>query len=116
MSHVKLPAPRTVGRSDPPGVVDRPVDHGVGEVVGGAGWWLVGGRTLGAGGGEQEGWVRHDPSSFEVPAALWDRPEMVAALSARDVGRVFRLVRQHAGASQTGFMAALRSRWRGRRA
>lgn len=48
--------------------------------------------------------MRHDPSAFEVPPALWDRPETVQALQGRDVGRLFRLLRQYAGASQTGLM------------
>jgi hypothetical protein len=36
-----------------------------------------------------------------VPASLWQRPEMTAALRSRDVQRLFRLLRQYAGASQT---------------
>lgn len=36
-----------------------------------------------------------------VPADLWERPEMVSALTNRDIGHVFRLVRQYAGSSQT---------------
>ncbi|MEV8635655.1 helix-turn-helix domain-containing protein [Streptosporangium sp. NPDC051023] len=32
---------------------------------------------------------------------LWQRPEMLAALRKRDIGYVFRLIRQYAGASQT---------------
>jgi transcriptional regulator with XRE-family HTH domain len=38
---------------------------------------------------------------IKIPAALWDRPDMAEALRDRDIGRVFRLVRQYAGASQT---------------
>jgi transcriptional regulator with XRE-family HTH domain len=37
----------------------------------------------------------------EIPGSLWQRPEMLAALTARDIGRVFHLIRQHAGLSQT---------------
>lgn len=36
-----------------------------------------------------------------IPAALWQQLEMQEALANRDVRRVFHLVRQHAGASQT---------------
>ena len=38
---------------------------------------------------------------IEIPATLWQRAAMTEALSSRDMGRVFRLVRQYAGASQT---------------
>jgi len=38
---------------------------------------------------------------LEIPAALWQRAEMTEALRDRDMGRVLRLVRQYAGASQT---------------
>jgi len=38
---------------------------------------------------------------IEIPASLWQRAEMTEALRDRDMGRVFRLVRQYAGASQT---------------
>ncbi|GAB3903710.1 hypothetical protein GCM10027612_70550 [Microbispora bryophytorum subsp. camponoti] len=38
---------------------------------------------------------------YEVPASLWHRPDMLAALKARDIGAVFRLVRQYGGLSQT---------------
>lgn len=37
----------------------------------------------------------------EIPGSLWQRPEMLAALTARDIGRVFHLIRQHTGLSQT---------------
>ncbi|GAA4077119.1 helix-turn-helix transcriptional regulator [Actinomadura miaoliensis] len=36
-----------------------------------------------------------------IPDSLWQRPQMAEALRARSIGVVFRLVRQHAGASQT---------------
>jgi len=36
-----------------------------------------------------------------IPDSLWRRPEMTEALKARDVGWLFRLLRQYAGASQT---------------
>ncbi|MER6913904.1 helix-turn-helix domain-containing protein [Streptomyces sp. NPDC000594] len=36
-----------------------------------------------------------------VPHELWDRPAMRRALADRDIGAVFRLVRQHTGVSQT---------------
>lgn len=36
-----------------------------------------------------------------VPADLWQRPEMRTALTNRDIGHLFRLVRQYAGVSQT---------------
>ncbi|WP_119731290.1 helix-turn-helix domain-containing protein [Thermomonospora amylolytica] len=38
---------------------------------------------------------------LEVPADLWQRPETLDALRNRDIGRLFRLLRQYAGASQT---------------
>jgi len=38
---------------------------------------------------------------IEIPASLWHRATMTEALGNRDMGRVFRLVRQYAGASQT---------------
>jgi transcriptional regulator with XRE-family HTH domain len=38
---------------------------------------------------------------IEIPATLWQRAAMTEALGSRDMGRVFRLVRQYAGASQT---------------
>jgi hypothetical protein len=41
-----------------------------------------------------------------VPALLWQRPEMVDALRKRDIGRVFRLVQQFTGASQTQIASA----------
>src|SRR5262245_25942024 len=37
----------------------------------------------------------------EIPGTLWDRPEMRGALQVRDFGRVFELLRQYAGLSQT---------------
>ncbi|MEV4582010.1 helix-turn-helix transcriptional regulator [Nonomuraea jabiensis] len=36
-----------------------------------------------------------------VPADLWERPEMLTALTKWDIGHLFRLVRQYAGVSQT---------------
>ena len=36
-----------------------------------------------------------------IPSSLWQRAEMSAALRSRDIGRVFHLVRQFAGMSQT---------------
>ncbi|GAA4640759.1 hypothetical protein GCM10023196_107510 [Actinoallomurus vinaceus] len=41
-----------------------------------------------------------------VPASLWQRPETLDALRNRDIGRVFRLVQQYTGASQTQIAAA----------
>jgi Helix-turn-helix domain len=38
---------------------------------------------------------------INVPAALWDRPDTTDTLRARDVRRLFHLLRQYAGASQT---------------
>ena len=38
---------------------------------------------------------------IQIPASLWQRPETIAALRNRDIGRFFALVRQYAGASQT---------------
>ena len=38
---------------------------------------------------------------IEIPATLWQRAAMTEALGNRDMGRVFQLVRQYAGASQT---------------
>jgi hypothetical protein len=36
-----------------------------------------------------------------IPNSFWQRPETVAALRERDMGRFFALIRQHTGASQT---------------
>ncbi len=36
-----------------------------------------------------------------IPDSLWQRAEMIEALRRRDIGRVFHLLRQYAGASQT---------------
>jgi hypothetical protein len=36
-----------------------------------------------------------------VPPSLWRRPETTQALRSRDVRRLFHLLRQYAGASQT---------------
>jgi transcriptional regulator with XRE-family HTH domain len=36
-----------------------------------------------------------------IPDSLWQRAEMIEALGLRDIGRVFQLLRQYAGASQT---------------
>ncbi len=36
-----------------------------------------------------------------IPADLWQRPDMISALTKRDIGHVFRLIRQFAGCSQT---------------
>lgn len=38
---------------------------------------------------------------INVPAVLWERPDTVDVLRARDVRRLFHLLRQYAGASQT---------------
>jgi len=38
---------------------------------------------------------------IEIPASLWERPETRAALRSHDTQRLFLLVRQYAGASQT---------------
>ncbi len=38
---------------------------------------------------------------IQIPASLWERPEIIAALRNRDIGRFFALVQQYAGASQT---------------
>jgi transcriptional regulator with XRE-family HTH domain len=38
---------------------------------------------------------------LRIPAGFWQRPDVLAALDERDIGTVFRLLRQHAGASQT---------------
>ena len=40
-----------------------------------------------------------DPLS--IPPSLWDRPDTLAALRDRDVGRLFQLVYKYGGASQT---------------
>ncbi|WP_433509927.1 helix-turn-helix domain-containing protein [Nonomuraea sp. CA-143628] len=37
----------------------------------------------------------------EIPGSIWRRADMFAALQARDIGNVFRLIRQYAGLSQT---------------
>ena len=36
------------------------------------------------------------PIQIEIPATLWQRAAMTEALSNRDMGRVFQLVRQYA--------------------
>ncbi|GAA4182432.1 hypothetical protein GCM10022252_08350 [Streptosporangium oxazolinicum] len=36
-----------------------------------------------------------------IPLELWQRPETLTALRARDIGQLFRLIRQHTGFSQT---------------
>ncbi|WP_160161027.1 helix-turn-helix transcriptional regulator [Actinomadura sp. K4S16] len=36
-----------------------------------------------------------------IPESLWERPQMTQALTSRDIGTVFHLLRQYAGASQT---------------
>ncbi|MEV6926728.1 helix-turn-helix domain-containing protein [Dactylosporangium sp. NPDC051485] len=38
---------------------------------------------------------------IHLPAEFWDRDDVCAALAARDMGTLFRLVRQYSGASQT---------------
>ena len=38
---------------------------------------------------------------LEIPAAFWTRPDTVDALHRRDIGRLFKLLSQYAGASQT---------------
>ena len=38
---------------------------------------------------------------IKIPASFWERPEVVAALRKRDIGRFFALVQQYTGASQT---------------
>ncbi|GLW32218.1 helix-turn-helix domain-containing protein [Actinoplanes regularis] len=37
----------------------------------------------------------------EIPGSIWNRPDMLTALRSRDIAHVLRLVRQHAGMSQT---------------
>jgi hypothetical protein len=37
----------------------------------------------------------------EIPGIIWRRPDMLAALQARDIAQTFRLLRQYAGLSQT---------------
>ena len=36
-----------------------------------------------------------------IPGSIWRRPDMLAALQARDIAQAFRLIRQYAGMSQT---------------
>ena len=38
---------------------------------------------------------------IDIPATLWQRPAMIEALKRREIGRVFELVSQYTGASQT---------------
>ena len=38
---------------------------------------------------------------IQIPASFWARPETIAALRSRDIGRFFALVQQYTGASQT---------------
>jgi len=44
---------------------------------------------------------------LRVPAQIWDREDVAEALQARDIGRLFRLLRQYCGASQTRIGAAV---------
>ena len=46
---------------------------------------------------------------IDVPASLWQRPDTIEALRSRDMRRLFHLLRQYAGASQTrlGIMCGL---------
>ncbi|AEV84695.1 hypothetical protein ACWT_3672 [Actinoplanes sp. SE50] len=46
-------------------------------------------------------WRRDVPLKSEIPGSTWNRPDMLTALQSRDIAHVFRLVRQHAGMSQT---------------
>ncbi|MGW5687375.1 helix-turn-helix domain-containing protein [Nonomuraea sp. NPDC003754] len=39
--------------------------------------------------------------SIVIPATLWENPDMISALTNRDMGHMLRLVRQYAGVSQT---------------
>ncbi|WP_170322377.1 helix-turn-helix domain-containing protein [Acrocarpospora macrocephala] len=41
------------------------------------------------------------PVKPDIPGSLWERPDTIAALRARDIGRLFHLLRQYAGLSQT---------------
>jgi tetratricopeptide (TPR) repeat protein/transcriptional regulator with XRE-family HTH domain len=43
---------------------------------------------------------------ISVPGTLWQHPEMLDALRRRDIGRVFQLVQQYTGASQTQIASA----------
>jgi tetratricopeptide (TPR) repeat protein len=43
----------------------------------------------------------HALEPVQVPAGFWQREDVLAALAARDVGALFRLLRQYTGASQT---------------
>jgi hypothetical protein len=38
---------------------------------------------------------------IRIPDSLWQRPDTIAALRSRDIGRFFALVSQYTGASQT---------------
>lgn len=38
---------------------------------------------------------------IEIPDSLWQRAEMIEALHRRDIGRMFHLLRQYTGTSQT---------------
>ncbi len=42
-----------------------------------------------------------DPRKVVIPASLWNRPEVLRAISARDLGSVFRAIRRYTGLSQT---------------
>ncbi|GAA4630346.1 hypothetical protein GCM10023196_055340 [Actinoallomurus vinaceus] len=44
--------------------------------------------------------------TLEIPPSLWNGDEVLAALARRDIGQLFRLVRQYIGASQTQIAAA----------
>jgi transcriptional regulator with XRE-family HTH domain len=54
-----------------------------------------------SGGKDDDGMPARAADLAEIPGSLWQRAEMTEALRGRDIGRVFRLVRQYAGTSQT---------------
>lgn len=44
---------------------------------------------------------RRSTDPIVIPDELWERPQMTQALTSRDIGTVFHLLRQYAGATQT---------------
>ncbi len=52
-------------------------------------------------GGDDDGMPGRASDLIVIPGSFWERPQVTAALETRDVGRLFALVQQYAGASQT---------------
>ena len=46
---------------------------------------------------------------IEIPDRFWTLPQTIAALRARDIGKLFLLIQQHTEASQTQIAHRMRS-------